>query len=130
MGALEKSKYESKESQKKLSEFPVYADYILCGIGMDYQNKDWDFFQLRLQDVLQKRVNPSPSSWVNVKREQFEGKDMCVLSIRQPNRDWFYVVDEHELSHFYVREGGRTRELSGSEADLYKSANPRYANLH
>ena len=53
-----------------------------------------------------------------------------VLSIRQPNRDWFYVVDEHELSHFYVREGGRTRELSGSEADLYKSANPRYANLH
>ena len=130
VGALEKSKYKNKKAKDKLIAFPICADYILCGIEMDYQDKDWDFFQLRLQDILQTRINPSPSPWINVKREQFKGKDMCVLSIRQPNRNWFYVVDEHKLSRFYVREGGRTRELSGSEADLYKSTNPRYANLH
>lgn len=125
IGALERARFEKRErSADKLKTFPKYHDYIICGITHDYGNKDWDHFQLRLQDILEKRIEPSPGVWVTIKREFFLKKEICVISVRKPTSDWFYFSYEG-TTIFYVRQGNRTVELPGPKADQYKRANDR-----
>ena len=125
IGALELSRFEKDKAHKDLlKSMKKFNDYIICGINNDYINKDWDHFQLRLQDLLEKRIEPSPSVWVTIKRVFFLEKEMCVISVRKPTSDWFYFNFEGKTV-FYVRQGNRTLELPGSKADQYKRANER-----
>lgn len=126
VGALEKDKYKNKpELKEKLKDFAEYDDYFIVGLELDYGKDNWDKFQLALENVLSNWIKPVPISWVRIVKEELQGKDLCVISVRQPTRGWFYVLSEDNNEIFYVRQGNSTRPLSGPEADDYKHDNPR-----
>jgi hypothetical protein len=126
VGALEASKFAKCAGtlRERLKTLEVFNDYIVCGIEYDYLGKNWDAFLLRLLDIIEARIAPSPSVWLTIKREVFYGKEMCVISVRKPANDWFYFVHDG-TTVFYVRQSNRTVELPGPKADQYKRANER-----
>lgn len=125
VGILEARKFEKAKGAERLSDFPRYENYIVCGVNLDYGTKDADWFQLRLLDLMRERITPAPLSWVTVKLQKFGPRDVCIISVRQMISDhWFYLKDK-DNSLFYVRQGNSTRHLSGPEADEYKRSNPR-----
>jgi hypothetical protein len=122
IGVLEKQKFKWKEALEKLSDSPSFGDNIIFGINREYGKKDWDWYHLRLQDLISQRILPTPRAWVSIKRAEFREKDLCIISIRKPSDFWFYLKDD---ARFWVREGASSRELPGPEADIYKQASPR-----
>lgn len=126
VGALEKDKYKNKpQLEEKLKDFVDYDDYFIVGLELDYGKGNWDKFQVALENVLSNWIKPVPISWVRIVKEKLQGKDLCVISVRQPTRGWFYLLTEDNNKIFYVRQGNTTQPLSGPEADDYKHDNPR-----
>ena len=121
IGILEAGKF-SEEMRSKLSKFPRVNEFICCGVEMDFLGKNWDAFQLRLQNVINTRILPPPTVSITIQRKDFQGQTMCVLSVRPSFRLWFYLKDD---PNFYVRRGGSTVALVGPNADSYKDENPR-----
>ena len=125
IGALEKDKYQKSEILRDEKKYPRYHEYIICGADVDYVKKGWDKFELKLQDTLDARIEPSASIWLTVKKEILFGKELCVISVREPFQDeWFYLKEGRERK-FFVRQGNRTKELTGMEADYYKRTHRR-----
>ena len=125
VGVMEAKKFQKPEAAEKLKDFPQHGQYIVCGVNLDFFGKDVDWFLLRLQDLVRSRISPPPIAWVDLKIHQFQGRDVCVVSVRPVvSGDWFYLQKE-KSNIFYVRQQNRTLPLSGPEADEYKRSNPR-----
>jgi len=123
VGVLEAKKFQNPQVAERLNAFPHSGEYVICGVNVDYKgNQGWDEFALRLQDLIATQVVPSPRIWITLRREEYKDKDVCIISVRPPVSDWFYLKDDPS---FYVRHGNTTRQLLGPEADGYKRLNPR-----
>ncbi|MCC7106265.1 MAG: ATP-binding protein [Chloroflexi bacterium] len=128
VGVLETDKFKNETAHQKLRGFPAYGRYTCVGIEMDLQGHDWDWYHLRLQDIIKTRISPSPSVWVTFEPREFQGVRLCMISVRAPDTEWFYLLEDPKKAdeaRFYVREGPRTRPVGGLEADRYKRAKPR-----
>ena len=130
IGALEAKRFSDPSSAGKLAACPRVGSFICCGVDLELElagAKDWDWFQLRLTDLINTRVIPSPLSFIRIERQEFEGRGLCVVSMHQ-GKSWFYLREDASkpLSlKFYVRQGNGTRELNGPDADLHKIEHPR-----
>jgi hypothetical protein len=127
VGALEKSRF-SDYLDKQLAEYPSSGNYKILGLDLDYEaagrGRGWDAIELQLRNVLGSGIEPAPTVWVSIRRESFRGQNLCVISVAEPDRGWFYLRDGGRLS-FYVRQGNQTTELLGAEADTYKAVKSR-----
>lgn len=123
VGVLEQKKFKYAGAEESLKLYPRIADLIVIGLALDYGDKDWDWFQLRLQDIINTRILPSARVWLTISPQKYNELDLCVVTVREPEPgDWFYLKDD---PRFYVREGSSTRELAGPDADAYKRSRQR-----
>lgn len=122
IGVLEAEKFPEKILKTKLSELRRQDEYLCYGVEHDFGGKNWDWFQLRLLDIMDKRISPVATPFITVQKWNFLGKTLCVLSVRPVDRLWFYLKDDPS---FYVRRGASTVALAGPDADHYKLTNPR-----
>ncbi|MGD0037067.1 MAG: ATP-binding protein [Bacteroidota bacterium] len=81
----------------------IERDLKLCG----KQNEDG--LELKLRDYLRTRFHSSPLGKTDIRFETFEGKEVCVIDVQPASKK--EPVDLE--GKFYVRDGGRTLELSG-----------------
>jgi len=122
VGVLEASKFSEPTAQSKLSQFPTHQDYICCGVDLDFEKRDWDWFQNRLHELVNTRIVPSPTVSVTVQRQPYGDRTLCVISVRPSPRQWFYLKGD---SSFYIRRGASTVPITGPDADSYKDEHPR-----
>jgi predicted HTH transcriptional regulator len=122
VGVLEAERFRAPEAQPRLKALPRAGDYAVCGVNEEYGKEGWDHYQRRLQDAINTKTVPSPQIWVSIKRDEYQGRDVCVISVRPPIADWFYLKAD---GSFFVRHGNETRSLSGPEADNYRRNNAR-----
>ena len=123
LGALELERFTHREAREKLAAYPTHGKYVCVGIEPDMQGKGWDWYSRALRDPLATRITPSASLWVDLEQRIFEDVPMCLISVRAPEDQNFYLIEDTQKPHlavYYVREGNRTRPLGGLEADLYK----------
>ena len=128
VGVLEVDKFKSQSAVAKLAAFPKFGRYVCTGIELEMQGHDFDWYQLRLRDIIKSRISPAAGSYVNIDKVEFEGVTLCVISAEGTDDEWFYLADDPKRPNalkFYAREGNRTNELVGPEADHYKRARPR-----
>lgn len=125
IGAVEDRKYAKSELVKAL---PVVGEFRVCGIELDLDGSDWDRYTLRLQQIMEARIDPDPMRWIRLSPSPVAGnRIVCVVSISLPD-EWFEgkfrsksgVVEQH----FIVRRGGAgaaTKRLkSTAEIDEHK----------
>jgi hypothetical protein len=124
VGALEADRY---DKHRIWSEFPHIGKYICSGINVDYQNKGWDAFQLRLQDKLGRLITPDPFTHIDIKREEVESAtgvsiDLCLIAVdpRRSNGEWFYLANGN--SDLLIRVGAQTRSLKKTDADRHRES--------
>jgi hypothetical protein len=116
IGVLEAKRYK-KYVPEALRGLPRRGEYIVCGVNVDYRGKSWDEFALRLQNIIFSSIIPTPKVWVSVKKEVVDGRDVCVVTVRECRSDWFYLKTD---PNFYVRFGNSTDAMIGPNADEYK----------
>lgn len=130
IGALERRRFASGESplDPRLAEFEQIGDYLVVGIDGEERFKagEWDAFRLQLQDLLTRRIDPSPAGLFNVSEAKLGDRTLCVVTVQPSSTTWFYRrLGPNDPVRFYVREDGRTIAYAGSDADNYKRARPR-----
>lgn len=129
VGALERIanfNHAPADDHPKLAEMPRRGDYICIGIDEEFDERGWDGFRLKLQELLSSRIQPSPAGSVSISRERVDGRQMCVIGIQPTRANWFYrVLGENGPVNFYVRDGNRTVSYAGVQADTYKARRPR-----
>ena len=117
--------YEAKQMKRQTEQIkamPRRGAYVVCGVDEDMGGKDWDAFGLRLCEVIYAGITPSVRPWVRLHKETVDGRHLCVVEVRAPRTDWFYLKDD---PRFIVRIGNNTRELAGPDADAHKRSEPR-----
>ncbi|WP_460880953.1 AlbA family DNA-binding domain-containing protein [Pontibacter rugosus] len=75
-----------------------------------------DFHQHLLQ-VVGTILDPSCCARLKVSFHAMEGKDICRIQVKRAFSPVYVHVGEH--AHFYIREGGCTRELEVTEVLEY-----------
>jgi DNA sulfur modification protein DndB len=116
IGAIETKRYGYEKIEQKLGFCPQIGSFTVIGIENGYGFVDADQFETRLRDIVKSRITPYIESSLTIEFLPFKGKNLSVIKmIRDPNQ-WCYLDDKH----FYVRQGNRTVELSGRDADDYK----------
>ncbi|MGH9421030.1 MAG: AlbA family DNA-binding domain-containing protein, partial [Thermoanaerobaculia bacterium] len=123
IGALEDGRNWGPEASRRLADFPLCGTFRVCGLKFDYQGKDWDLFARRLRDVIRTHVDPWPGSWIAERREIVQEGEVCVISVREPSANWYYL--KSKPGEFYIRDGPRTIKIGGTDADNYKAARRR-----
>jgi predicted HTH transcriptional regulator len=58
------------------------------------------------------------TKYVNVKFESIEGKDICLVTVREANKP-AYLTNGDKKEDFYVRVGNSTQPYSMSETSEY-----------
>ncbi len=95
----------------------------VLGLELDYNSlhkdkQNRDGFQLHLQDLLSPRIGADRyQSNVKLEFHSIEGKDICVLRVKQAPKP--VVVQDHNLPALYVRVGNATKVLNVVEALRY-----------
>ncbi len=121
IGALERNHFDETKKLKDEALYPRYCDYIIVGVEQEYGQQGWDGFQLQLMDFIKTHITPQVSALLAVRQDILRGKELCIISVRESFEDeWIYLIDEKRNRKFFVRQGNRTEELSGLEADQYK----------
>lgn len=109
---------------------PEVGSYAVRGIEGD-ASKGYDAFGRRLLDTLDKLIDPDPSIFIRMRFDQVGGRTVCILEL--PNlghsggTPWFYCREGRSGMQFLVRQGSRSVNLSGVEADRYRMQNVRPA---
>jgi membrane protein implicated in regulation of membrane protease activity len=84
-------------------------------IGIDKDlglyNNNWDHYRLAIQDTIGQHAGSPISDFITIKRIQQEGKELCCIDILPSPKPIYYLDGNNE--DLYVREGNRTRKLSG-----------------
>jgi hypothetical protein len=131
IGALEQKRFPDWRDKERLSKLPEVGEYLCCGIELDFQGKDWDFYARKLKTVVNNRIEPPPTGLITVVRAHADdanlaGVEFCVISVQETDREWFYLRTAPEANErFLVRFGNETLEYSGPVADGYKRSRPR-----
>jgi predicted HTH transcriptional regulator len=124
IGALETLKYVDSDPNSRLEEMPLVGVYRCCGVDMEMKGS-WDSYELRLRDIIASRIKEPAMLWYTLRMEEYRGRTLCLVSVREPDRGpnhgWYYLYPQSEgPSEFYVRDGNKTLQLDGPEADRYR----------
>jgi hypothetical protein len=96
----------------------VHDSGHIKGLARDYKslNKDDDSFERTLRDLFQVSLDPRPQDAVRIEFHDFDEGKICTLEVDAAPGVVQYVLwnNEHEL---WIREGNRSRKLSGKERD-------------
>jgi hypothetical protein len=129
VGALEAAARFGEEVVGSLPEFAEQrriGDYVCVGVNSEYDERGWDGFRLTLLDAINARIDPSPAGSLGLDRQEVNGRDLWVVSVKPTNATWYYrYLGEGQPEQFFVREDGRTVAYAGSRADAYKRTSPR-----
>ncbi len=129
VGALEAAARFGEEVVGSLPEFAErrrIGDYVCVGVNAEYDERGWDGFRLTLLDAINARIDPSPAGSLGLDRQEVDGCDLWVVSVKPTNATWYYrYLGEGQAEQFFVREDGRTVAYAGSRADAYKRTSPR-----
>jgi len=101
--------------------WPRVGPWAICGID-EQMPKGWDHYQSRLRAAISRYVEPDASALISVERDEILSQTVCVIHIPGRSRRWHWFKDGKTASTFLVREGVRTRELSGAAADEYRAS--------
>ena len=122
IGALERRQFPRDPVRSLLTKYPAVGEYYLVGIGEDMRGSDWDAYQRKLLNVLNRRITPMAGPWIRIEKQSSNGIDLCVLTVLQTTANWYYIADDPQ---FYVRQENTTQPLPGIDADAYKRERPR-----
>lgn len=117
IGALENNKFNSNEISK--ISYKAFSNYYLIGILIE--NPNLDKYQLSLRELITSHISKEVAGLIDINYKEFEGFTFCIVSVNKANHKWYYLDGK-----FFVRDGNRTMELIGENADLYKKRNSRY----
>ena len=96
----------------------VHDSGQIKGLTRDLKSlsKDQDSFERVLSDLFVSSLEPSPHDAASIEFHQFEEGLICTVEINPDPGGIQYVTwnNEHEL---WIREGNRSRKLSGKERD-------------
>jgi len=118
VGIIEK-RHLSKIHDDKLLELVEFGDYYLLGIEKETVKAGRDGFELKIRDMIQEHIAKDLIGLIKINFAEYCGKELCILSISMRVNVWYYLDGK-----FYVRDGNRTIELTGNDADNYKSRIP------
>ncbi len=116
IGAVETKRYKKEDVEQKFGDCPQIGRYTVIGLECEPNFVDTDRYETRLRDLIKDRITPNVESFVSMSFMPFKGKQLAVVTIIRDPTQWCYLDDKH----FFVRQGNRTMELSGRDADDYK----------
>lgn len=103
---------------------PEVGRYVVRGIGEE-ASEEVDAFERRLLEIFARKIEPEPSSFIQIRVEQVSGRTVCVLTVpriaRSDSGPWFYYRESRSSMQFFVRRGFQSVKLVGAEADAYKA---------
>lgn len=120
IGILERSRFPNlpTEWHDKVVE---KGDYYILGIEDELGKDSLDDYQLRLRDLVRDHIAKDiGADLIRVTFPPYDGKTLCRIEIERPAAgNWYYL--NYLNSQFFVRQGNKTEELKGQDADNYKS---------
>ena len=99
----------------------VNDDGKITGLENDFKSlpkKNRDGFENHLTMLIKTMIGLSFSKYVALKFENLEGKDICVISVREGHKP-AYLINGDKKEDFYVRVGNSTQSFSMSETSDY-----------
>jgi predicted HTH transcriptional regulator len=99
----------------------VNDDGKVTGLESDYKTlpkKSRDGFENHLTMLVKTMIGLSFTKYVGVKFENIEGKDICILTVREGHKP-AYLINGDKKEDFYVRVGNSTQPYSMSETSEY-----------
>ncbi len=92
------------------------------GLENDYktlqQKKDRDGFENYLNTIIKNMIGLAFSKYIEIKFEKIEGKEICIVSVRESHKP-AYLVNGDNKEDFFVRVGNSTQPFSISQASEY-----------
>lgn len=123
IGVLERDKFTRHSSKllERIAELPVAGRYYILGLQDPvFRRKDWDGFELKFNRLLKGCVEGEIADLVRISRDWHSGRDLALVQVRYPGMtNGFYLRGEGDNRHFYVRRGGSSDELHGTQALEY-----------
>ncbi len=99
----------------------VNDDGVVTGLDNDYKTlpkKNRDGFENHLNMLVKTMIGLSFSKYVSVRFESVDGKDICMITVREGHKP-AYLVNLDKKEDFYVRVGNSTQPFSMSETSEY-----------
>lgn len=117
IGAIEKNNF-SADHLSKIRFKDVRSYYI---IGIQIEKKNLDHYELDLRNVISSSISKELVDLVEITFPTYDDFSLCQIKVNKASNKWYYLDSEK----FFVRDGNRTIELRGSDADDYKKRNAR-----
>lgn len=123
VGALEieEKKFHPEQWPVQGEKLPVIGKHMICGVEFEYK-VDWDNYQQRLMNLVKERIEPTPSTLIEISPHLVEGRTVAVIHVTATNQCYYFIKG---FPQFFVREAGQTQSYVGSEAEDYKRRHPR-----
>lgn len=97
----------------------------VIGVSHEYGANDWDGYDRRIREILNSRIDPPPTRWLEIETVPIFGLDCCVVTVSR-HRSWFFVKgDKGKDDTFYIRDGSITKPLTGSKMIEYMEKTQR-----
>ena len=119
VGALEHSRPNyTKWLLEQQESLPEIGEFSVIGVEVDNPSGDWDLYQRRLMDSLDKAIEPAPSPYITAVLETIGDEEsvrrrVLRLELRKP-RQPFYLRGDEKL---FVRSGTQTKGHGGRQRD-------------
>ena len=82
---------------------------------------DTDGYELLIREILETYLSMATMSLVNVEFEEFRGGTVCRIDVEPAPQAVFAKEHQSNRSTFWVRDGNRTTELSGTKMDEFRA---------
>lgn len=118
IGIIEKSHFQNiiPSKQKELSDS---GDYYLFGIEKEIENLNKDKYELKIRGMIEEHIAKDCVELIQIKFHEYLEKIFCLITVSKRKNKWYYLDGK-----FIVRNGNRSVELKGEDADIYKQRNP------
>lgn len=123
IGALEMSRYSDRDMVAGAPTFKDIGGYMCAGIlDPSYLKRGWDFYVRRIAEIIASNVSPDPTPLLTIQNDEVDGVVFCVIEVASGREaGWHYLKPRRgDGLLFPVRQGPRTLELEGVDADRYK----------
>jgi hypothetical protein len=112
----------------ELTDLPRTNGLIIVGTEFDWEDwsrPGWDSFEGRLRQIINERIEPAPSQFVNITKHTVGNRTVSVVNVSETSTMWFFVKKPSGQYDFVVREGASSAVLSGPNEEAYKKLSPR-----
>jgi len=117
IGGMELDRFPEPIRPKIQDTFPKVGAYYLCGIDPDWAKKGVDKFQRYLRDLVADRIGQTTATEILIECVPLQGITVCRIHVPRPRTGDFEYLDG---SHFIVRRGAASVELTGSAQEQFQ----------